>query len=65
MDLKPELLDQLLKDYKNPEDLLGEGGILKLTLAVEVFCVWGSLGMEAEALNQLKLNNWLELFLCG
>ncbi|MBW4574156.1 MAG: hypothetical protein KME08_02605 [Aphanothece sp. CMT-3BRIN-NPC111] len=31
-------------------------------LAVEVFCVWGVLGMEAEALNQLQHNNWLELY---
>ena len=27
--IKPEILDELLKDYQNPEDLLGEGGILK------------------------------------
>jgi putative transposase len=40
MDLKPELLDQLLKDYKNPEDLLGEGGILKqLTKALVERCL--------------------------
>jgi hypothetical protein len=32
------------------------------TLAEEVFCVWGALGMEGEALNQLKHNNWLELY---
>jgi putative transposase len=29
MTLRPELLDELLKEDKNPEDLLGEGGILK------------------------------------
>jgi putative transposase len=27
--LDPQLIDQLLKDYKSPEDILGEGGILK------------------------------------
>ena len=27
--IKTEILDELLKDYKSPEDLLGEGGILK------------------------------------
>lgn len=27
--IKPEIVDELLKDYQNPEDLLGEGGILK------------------------------------
>ena|ERR1039457_263140 len=32
---KPDLIDQLLADYKKPEDLLGENGILKqLTKAV-------------------------------
>ena len=25
----PELIDELLKEYQNPEDLMGEGGILK------------------------------------
>ena len=29
MAIRKELLDELLKDYKNPEDLLGESGILK------------------------------------
>ncbi len=29
MTFRPELLDELLKRYQNPEDLLGEGGILK------------------------------------
>jgi putative transposase len=27
--LDPQLIDQLLKDYKSPEDILGEGGLLK------------------------------------
>ncbi len=29
MAIKDKLLDELLKDYRNPEDLLGENGILK------------------------------------
>jgi len=29
MPIKEELLDELLKDYKNPEDLIGKDGILK------------------------------------
>ena len=29
MTIRPELLDELIKDYKNPEDLIGENGILK------------------------------------
>jgi putative transposase len=27
--IKKELLDELLKDYKKPEDILGENGLLK------------------------------------
>lgn len=35
MTFRPELLDELLKGYENPEDLLGEGGIVKqLTAAL-------------------------------
>ncbi len=29
MTFPPEILDELLKGYQSPEDLLGEGGILK------------------------------------
>jgi putative transposase len=29
MTFRPELIDELLKDYQNPEDLMGEGGIFK------------------------------------
>jgi putative transposase len=27
MTFRPELIDELLKDYRNPSDLMGEGGI--------------------------------------
>ncbi len=29
MTIRKELLDKLIKDYKNPEDLLGENGLVK------------------------------------
>lgn len=29
MTFRPELIDELLKDYRNPEDLMGENGIFK------------------------------------
>jgi putative transposase len=29
MTIRRELLDELLKDYQTPQDLLGEGGLLK------------------------------------
>lgn len=29
MTIRKEILDELIRDYKNPEDLLGENGLLK------------------------------------
>jgi putative transposase len=29
MTFRPELIDELLKDYRTPSDLMGEGGIFK------------------------------------
>ncbi len=29
MEIKKELIDELLKDYKKPEDVIGEKGLLK------------------------------------
>ena len=29
MEIKKEVLDELIKDYKKPEDLIGENGLLK------------------------------------
>lgn len=29
MAIDPNLIDQLLKDYKSPEDVLGENGLIK------------------------------------
>ncbi len=40
MTFSPELLDELLKDYQTPNDLLGDGGILKqLTAALVERCL--------------------------
>jgi transposase-like protein len=40
MTFRPDLLDELLKGYENPEDLLGETGILKqLTAALVERCL--------------------------
>jgi transposase-like protein len=40
MTIRPELLDELLKDYETPQDILGEGGLLKeLTKAVIERCL--------------------------
>lgn len=30
MAIRDEILDEILKEYKNPEDLIGKDGILKL-----------------------------------
>ncbi|MCC6345914.1 MAG: transposase [Nitrospirales bacterium] len=44
MKIRPELIEELLKDYKSPEDILGEGGLLKqLTKAVLERCLQGEL----------------------
>lgn len=44
MTFRPELLDELLQAYKTPEDLLGEGGILKpLTVALVQRCLNGEM----------------------
>jgi putative transposase len=49
MTLRPEILDELLKDYQNPEDLLGEGGILKqLTKALIERCLNAELDTHLE-----------------
>ena len=40
MTIRRELLDELLKDYQTPQDVLGEGGLLKeLTKAVLEHCL--------------------------
>ncbi len=40
MTFRPELIDELLKDYRSPDDLMGEGGIFKqLTKALVERCL--------------------------
>jgi putative transposase len=40
MTIRRELIDELLKDYETPQDILGEGGLLKeLTKAVVERCL--------------------------
>lgn len=40
MTFRPELIDELLKEYRRPEDLMGEGGIFKqLTQALIERCL--------------------------
>ena len=47
MTIRRELIDELLKDYENPQDLLGEGGLLKeLTKAVIERCLETELDMH-------------------
>lgn len=47
--LRPEILDEILKDYKNPEDLMGQGGILKqLTKALIERCLSAELDTHLE-----------------
>ena len=49
MHLRPEILDEILKDYKNPEDLMGQGGILKqLTKALIERCLSAELDTHLE-----------------
>jgi transposase-like protein len=44
MNFRPELIDELLKEYRSPEDLMGEGGIFKqLTKALVERCLTAEL----------------------
>ncbi|WP_415881137.1 IS256 family transposase [Leptolyngbya sp. Cla-17] len=50
MTFQPELLDQLLQGYEKPEDLLGDGGILKqLTQALVERCLEAEMQTHIEA----------------
>jgi transposase-like protein len=50
MTFQPELLDPLLQGYEKPEDLLGEGGILKqLTKALVERCLEAEMKTHLEA----------------
>ena len=61
MTLRPELIDELLRDYKNPEDLMGETGILKqLTKALVEKCLTAEIDthlQENQSDQEQKKNN--------
>jgi putative transposase len=49
MTFRPELIDELLKDYRNPEDLMGESGIFKqLSKALIERCLSAELDTHLE-----------------
>jgi putative transposase len=49
MTFRPELIDELLKDYRKPEDLMGEGGIFKqLSKALIERCLSAELDTHLE-----------------
>jgi putative transposase len=49
MTFRPELIDELLQEYRNPEDLMGEGGIFKqLTKALIERCLSAELDTHLE-----------------
>lgn len=49
MTFRPELIDELLKDYRNPEDLMGESGIFKqLTKVLIERCLGAELTTHLE-----------------
>ncbi|WP_287130415.1 transposase [Candidatus Cyanaurora vandensis] len=53
MTFRPELIDELLKDYRNPKDLVGEGGIFKqLTKAMVERCLSTELHTHLEEQRQ-------------
>jgi putative transposase len=47
MTIRRELIDELLKDYETPQDILGEGGLLKeLTKAIIERCLESELDIH-------------------
>jgi putative transposase len=60
MNFRPELIDELLKEYQKPEDLMGEGGIFKqLTKALIERCLTAELDthLEEESREDSKSKN--------
>jgi putative transposase len=50
LNLSPDVLDELLKDYKGPQDLIGENGILKqLTKALVERCMSGEIDAQMQS----------------
>jgi putative transposase len=58
MTFGPELIEELLKDYKNPEDLMSEGGILKeLTKALGEKCLTAEIDTHFQEQQTEKVQN--------
>jgi putative transposase len=58
MTIRRELLDELLKEYETPQDILGEGGLLKeLTKAVIERCLETELDMHLGYLKHGRKGN--------
>jgi putative transposase len=60
MNFRPELIDELLKEYQKPEDLMGEGGIFKqLTKALIERCLTAELDthLDEESREDSKAKN--------
>jgi transposase-like protein len=54
-DINTDVLDELIKDYKNPEDLIGEDGLLKqLTKALIERAMHAEMTHQLGYLPQLK-----------
>ena len=50
LNINPELLDELLKEYTNPQDLMGDNGILKqLTKAIVERCLNTEMAVHLES----------------
>ena len=50
LNLSTEVLDELLKDYNGPQDLIGENGILKqLTKALVERCMSGEIDAQMQS----------------
>jgi putative transposase len=55
LNLSPEILDELLKDYNGPQDLIGENGILKqLTKALVERCLHGEINHQLHSESGLE-----------
>jgi putative transposase len=55
LNINPELLDELLKEYTNPQDLMGENGILKqLTKAIVERCLNTEMAVHLESNDGLR-----------
>lgn len=63
MTIRTELLDELLKEYKKPEDLMGEGGILKELTKALVSKVADSVEEERKQWQSLPLMQCIPFFI--